>query len=104
MPKIHITNQNGEQATVDAAAGQTLMEILRDRGDVEAACGGQCACATCHVHIGDAWMSLVGAPGEAESGLLDFSMEKMPNSRLSCQIRLSDAMDGLTLTVAAAEG
>jgi 2Fe-2S ferredoxin len=104
MPKINITTPDGEQVSVEAAAGQTLMEILRDHGDVEAACGGQCACATCHVHIDAAWMSLVGAPGEAESGLLEFSMEKKPNSRLSCQIRLSDAMDGLTLTIAAAEG
>ena len=104
MPKINITTRTGNKVAVDAAAGQTLMEILRDRNDVEALCGGQRACATCHVHIDESWMAIVGAAGEDEAGLLEFSMERQPNSRLSCQIHLSDAMDGLSLTVAAAEG
>lgn len=104
MPKIHITTRGGARVSVDAASGQTLMEILRSRGDTEAACGGQRACATCHVHIDDAWMAIVGEPEAEEAGLLEFSMEKKPNSRLSCQIHLSDALDGLALTVAAAEG
>ena len=104
MPKLNITTRSGDQVSVEAAAGQTLMEILRDRSDVEALCGGQRACATCHVHIDAAWMEIVGKPGEDEAGLLEFSMEKQPNSRLSCQILLSDAMEGLALTVAAAEG
>ena len=104
MPKLNITTRSGDQVSVEAAAGQTLMEVLRNRGDVEALCGGQRACATCHVHIEDSWLVIVGEPGEEEADLLGFSMEKQPNSRLSCQIRLSDAMEGLALTVAAAEG
>ena len=104
MPKLNITTRSGDLVSVEAAADQTLMEVLRDRGDVEALCGGQRACATCHVHIDAAWMEIVGEPGEDEAGLLEFSMEKQPNSRLSCQILLSDAMEGLALTVAAAEG
>jgi ferredoxin, 2Fe-2S len=104
MPKLNITTRSGNQVSVDAAAGRTLMEILRERNDVEALCGGQRACATCHVHIDAAWMEIVGEPGEEEADLLGFSMEKQPNSRLSCQIHVSDAMDGLALTIAAAEG
>ncbi|MBI2800497.1 MAG: 2Fe-2S iron-sulfur cluster binding domain-containing protein [Gammaproteobacteria bacterium] len=104
MLKLNITNRNGELVSVVAAANQTLMEVLRNRGDVEGLCGGQRACATCHVHIDTAWMGVVGEPGEEEAALLDFSMEKQSNSRLSCQIDLLDAMDGLALTVAAAEG
>jgi 2Fe-2S ferredoxin len=104
MPKINITTRTGDKVSVEATVGQTLMEILRDRNDVEALCGGQRACATCHVHIDDSWMAIVGEAGEDEAGLLEFSMEKQPNSRLSCQIHLSDAMDGLALKVAAAEG
>jgi len=104
MPKINITTRTGDKVSVKATVGQTLMEILRDRNDVEALCGGQAACATCHVHIDDPWMAIVGEAGENEAGLLEFSMEKQPNSRLSCQIHLSDAMDGLALAVAAAEG
>ncbi len=104
MPTLKITPRSGDQISVEAATGQTLMEVLRERGDVEALCGGQCACATCHVHIDATWMSIVGEPGETETELLGFSMEKQQNSRLSCQIHLSDAMDGLTLAIAAAEG
>ena len=104
MPKINITTRTGAKVSVEATVGQTLMEILRNRNDVEALCGGQAACATCHVHIDESWMAIVGAAGEDEAGLLEFSMERQPNSRLSCQIHLSDAMDGLSLTVAAAEG
>jgi 2Fe-2S ferredoxin len=71
---------------------------------VEASCGGQCACATCHVFIDEAWMSHVGSASETELDLLDSSIERQPNSRLSCQILLSAELDGLSVTVAPPEG
>lgn len=104
MPKIHIRDSTGAASTLDATIGQTLMDALRQRGLVEAVCGGQCACATCHVHIAEAWLPLVGDPGEIEQALLDNSMECRPNSRLSCQIAVTEAMDGLSLDVALPEG
>lgn len=104
MPTLYITSRSGKTDAVEGESGQRLMNVLRERGDVEALCGGDCACATCHVHIGAPWWPAVGEPGETESALLEYSMEKQPTSRLSCQVSLSDAMDGMTLTVAAAEG
>lgn len=104
MPDISITRRSGIVLALRADAGRTLMEVLRDQGEVEAACGGQCVCATCHVHIDPTWMATVGLPAGIEVDLLDCSMERLPNSRLSCQITLTDALDGLAVTVAQAEG
>lgn len=104
MAKIHVRDPAGVASTLDATIGQTLMEALRQQGLVEAVCGGQCACATCHVHIAEAWLPLVGNAGEIERALLDNSMECRPNSRLSCQITVTEALDGLSLDVALPEG
>ena len=104
MPNITITTRRGAVLALAVANGQTLMEVLREHGEVEAACGGQCVCATCHVHVDQAWMNVVGAAAGIEVDLLDSSMERQTNSRLSCQITLCAALDGLAVTVAAAEG
>lgn len=104
MPRLNITTRTGICIPVDAETDRSVMEVLRDHGEVEAACGGECVCATCHVHVDSAWLEVVGSASELETALLDCSMERQPNSRLSCQIRLTEAMDGLSLTVAAAEG
>jgi 2Fe-2S ferredoxin len=104
MPRIHVRDPAGTASTVEAETGASLMEALRRRGLVEAVCGGQCACATCHVHIAEAWLPLAGDPGETEQALLDNSMECRPNSRLSCQIIVTVAMEGLSLDVALPEG
>lgn len=104
MPTLHFRDSSGRSGTLDATTGHSLMEALRHAGLVEAVCGGQCACATCHVHIAEAWLPLVGATGEIERVLLDNSLECRPNSRLSCQIILTEAMDGLSLDVALPEG
>lgn len=101
---IHITPRKGPAYTVDADRDEVLMYTLRERGEVEAICGGEAACATCHVHIDPAWMERVGAPNDNELALLEYSLERRPGSRLSCQIRLTDTLDGLRLSVAAAEG
>lgn len=100
MPRIHVTNRSGKTYTVDAPSGQPLMEVLRERGDIEAACGGNCACATCHVHIDAAWQERVGEPGADEITLLEYSLERCPGSRLSCQVPITDEFDGLVLHVA----
>ena len=104
VPRIHVTDRKERALVLDAADGQPLMEALRDAGLVEGLCGGNCACATCHVHIGEAWRERVGPPGEDEQVLLDYSMENRPGSRLSCQVRVDEGLDGLILRVAASEG
>jgi 2Fe-2S ferredoxin len=104
MIRIHITNRAGKTYDVEAEDGQPLMEVLRARSEVDAVCGGNCACATCHVHIDEAWLARVGSATPDEMALLDYSMEKRPTSRLSCQIPISAELDGLRLSVAQAEG
>ena len=102
MPKIYATARDGERFELDYAPGDVLMERLRDEGlDVEAACGGCCSCATCHVYVDH---RSVGAPGDVESGLLSALEAFDPaRSRLSCQIELSPAQDQLAVEVAPEE-
>jgi ferredoxin, 2Fe-2S len=104
MPLIHVTPRAGSPYAVEAQSGQPLMEVLRARGDVEALCGGNCACATCHVHIAEDWRERVGPAGPDEAALLAFSLENAPGSRLSCQVQLTEALNGLRIRVAASEG
>ena len=104
MIKINVVEHDGTEAIIEGAIGHSLMEVLRARGAVEASCGGQCACATCHVYIDDAWMALAGTPSETEIDLLDSSMERQPNSRLSCQVSLTAELNGFMVTVAPPEG
>lgn len=80
------------------------MSILRDAGLVEAICGGQCACATCHIHLSEADIGKVGCAEGVELDLLESSLEANATSRLSCQITISDDLEGLTLRVAQQEG
>ena len=98
MPSITFINAAGDEQKVEGDTGTSLMQIAMDE-DVEeivAECGGGCACATCHCYIDEAWMAKVGEPNDFESEMLDCTTEeRKPNSRLSCQIILSDEMDGL---------
>ena len=66
---------------------------------IEAECGGACACATCHVYVADEWRSVTGEPEPMESDMLDFAYDPRPGSRLSCQLQVSDELDGLVVTV-----
>ncbi len=102
MPRLQVTNRAGEVREIRVAASQTLMEALRDEGfDIEALCGGCCSCATCHVHIDAAWAHCLPAMSEDEDCLLEGSQHYVPGaSRLSCQLRLTQQMDGLKLTIA----
>ena len=102
MPKLIVVNRAGKETAVDADTGLSVMETIRDNGfdELLALCGGACSCATCHVHIDPDWMKTVGGPGEDEDDLLESSDHRQANSRLSCQIKMTDALDGLRVTIA----
>jgi len=102
MPKVTFITAKGETIVVDDAAG-SLMEIARDHdvAGIEGACGGVCSCATCHVHVDDAWVEKVGPASENELDLLDAEDNFSETaSRLSCQVELTDQLDGLVVRVA----
>jgi len=100
MPKIIYIDSDGKSRTVDAEVGATVMEtaIKNDVPGIEAECGGACACATCHVYVDEAWQEKVGPAAPMEQDMLDFAFDVRPNSRLSCQIKVSDELDGLVVT------
>ena len=103
MTKIHVTDAEGGRHVVDAPNGESLMSALLDAGieGILADCGGGCACATCHCYIEEGGMDLVGEVNPIESAMLDSAATpRQENSRLSCQIDISDALDGLKVTVA----
>jgi len=97
MAKITFTQPDGSNQVVDADAGMTVMEAAKKNlvPGIEAECGGACACATCHVYVDDAWREKVGPPSEMEEDMLDFAFDVRPGSRLSCQIKVTPALDGL---------
>ena len=99
MPKITYIDATGTARTVEGVVGATVMEtaIKNDVPGIEAECGGACACSTCHVYIDDAWREKVGEPSPMEEDMLDFAYEVKPSSRLSCQIKVSEELDGLTV-------
>ncbi|TIX51363.1 2Fe-2S iron-sulfur cluster-binding protein [Alteraurantiacibacter aquimixticola] len=102
MPKLIVVNRAGEESTVDAASGLTVMEAIRDNGfdELLALCGGCCSCATCHVHVDPAFKDKLPAMSEDENDLLDSSDDRDENSRLSCQIPFTDDLDGLKVRIA----
>jgi 2Fe-2S ferredoxin len=102
MPEITVTTREGETSSLTVNAGVTLMEALRDGGHDEllALCGGCCSCATCHVYIAPEFLGLLPAMSEDENELLDSTSFRKENSRLSCQIKLTDAYNGLRATIA----
>ncbi|WP_341990301.1 2Fe-2S iron-sulfur cluster-binding protein [Azorhizobium sp. AG788] len=99
MPSITFVAFDGARRTVTAPAGATAMEaaVRNAVPGIDADCGGACACATCHVYVDEAWRVAVGEPGDMEEDMLDFASDVRPTSRLSCQIKLTDALDGLVL-------
>ena len=102
MPKVTFIPFTGESRTVEVPAGWTLMEAAVQNGveGITAECGGGCACATCHVLVSPAWVDRVPAMGPAENDLLECTaVPRTPQSRLSCQIPLSAALDGLTVNL-----
>lgn len=99
MIKITFIDIGGTARTVEAETGSTVMEAAIKQGvpGIEAECGGACACSTCHVYIDEAWREKVGAPSPMEEDMLDFAFEVQPSSRLSCQIKVREDLDGLTV-------
>jgi len=102
MAKITVISRDGEARDVEAENDLTLMEVIRDNGfdELLALCGGCCSCATCHVHVDPAFAEKVGKMGEDEDDLLESTEHRNETSRLSCQIPVSDALEGLIVTIA----
>ncbi|XOV81893.1 MAG: 2Fe-2S iron-sulfur cluster-binding protein [bacterium] len=101
MVKITYIEHDGTEHQVDAPAGTTVMNAALDNlvPGIDADCGGECSCATCHVMVDKAWMAKVGQPSEAEESMLDLNPERVENSRLSCQIPVTDELDGLIVNL-----
>ncbi|MFD1331921.1 2Fe-2S iron-sulfur cluster-binding protein [Methylopila musalis] len=106
MASITFIDSSGEERVVDGKDGQTVMEVavINDVPGIDADCGGACACATCHVYVDEAWREAVGGPAPMEEDMLDFAYDVRPNSRLSCQIKISPALDGLRVTTPERQG
>ena len=99
MPKINYKDNQGNSKTIEVENGLSVMEgaIQNDVPGIDADCGGACACATCHVYVREEWADKVGKAVEMEEDMLDFAFDVRDNSRLSCQIKVSGSIDGLTL-------
>ena len=99
MAKITYVQHDGTEQVVDVKAGMSVMEGAIKNGvpGIDADCGGACACATCHVYIDTAWTEKVGGPNTMEESMLDFAEGVEPNSRLSCQVKITEELDGLVV-------
>jgi 2Fe-2S ferredoxin len=100
MPKITYVDASGKERVVEAKNGMTVMEtaIKHNIPGIDADCGGACACATCHVYVDEAFADKVGKPSAMEQSMLDFAENVKETSRLSCQIKVRDDLDGLKVT------
>ena len=101
MAKITFITHDGEERIVEIADGWSLMEGAVRNGvpGIDAECGGACACATCHVYVDPAWTAALPPKSDSEDAMLDFALVTSPNSRLSCQIKVTPALDGLIVRV-----
>lgn len=99
---IHVTDRSGQERSIPATEGHSLMETIRAAGmdELMALCGGCCSCATCHVFVDPEFAGLLPPLGNDEDDLLDTSEARDARSRLSCQIPIRDALDGLRVTIA----
>jgi 2Fe-2S ferredoxin len=106
MPKITFIDHDGTEHTVEAELGSTVMEtaLKNDIGGIVGECGGACTCATCLVNVDEKWFPVVGPPSPEEEDMLDFAFEVTPTSRLSCQIKVTEALDGLIVRTPAYQG
>jgi len=100
MPKITYNNFQGNSKTIEVENGLSVMEgaIQKDIPGIDADCGGSMACATCHVYVDDKWYDKIPKAEDAENDMIDMAFEPKKNSRLSCQLIVSDKLDGLVVT------
>lgn len=100
MPKITFTDAAGTSREVETKNGTSLMEAAVQNmiPGIDADCGGACACATCHVYVGEGWLEKLKAKDDMEDSMLDFAENVQDNSRLSCQILMNDELDGITVS------
>ncbi len=106
MAKITFIDSSGKSHEVEAEVGATVMEtaVRNAVPEIEAECGGACACATCHVYVDPEWIERTGKPEPMEEDMLDFAFEVQPTSRLSCQIKVKPALDGLIVRTPSRQG
>ena len=101
MPKITFIEHNGTPHTVEIAVGKSVMQAAVENNvpGIDADCGGECACATCHVYVNAEWLPVTGfpVPGSQEASMLSFAAVTQDDSRLSCQIKVTEALDGLVV-------
>ena len=102
MPRLIVTTREGDTSEIDVGEGLTVMEAIRDNGfdELLALCGGCCSCATCHVHVDPEFLGQLPPMSEDEDDLLESSDHRETNSRLSCQLPFTGALDGLKVTIA----
>ena len=102
MAKLIVTTRKGETHTLEAPTGSSVMEVIRDSSisDILALCGGACSCATCHVHVASEFAGILPPMSADENGLLEGSDHRDARSRLSCQIRMTESLSGLSVTIA----
>ena len=102
MPRLIVVTRDGEEREIMGETGLSVMEAIRDAGidEILALCGGCCSCATCHVHVDPEFAAKLPPMSEDENDLLDSSSDRDETSRLSCQLQITDALDGLKVTVA----
>ena len=100
MPKLIFVDSEGTETSVEAENGLSVMEVARDNDlEIEGTCGGSISCCTCHVIIDKDWYSIVGGPNPDEEDMLDLAVGLQSTSRLSCQIEVSNELDGLRMTI-----
>jgi ferredoxin, 2Fe-2S len=101
MAKITFIQHNGSEQTVEGQNGMSVMEtaVKNMVPGIDADCGGACACATCHVYVEPEWVGKAGSRSQMEEDMLDFAFDVRDSSRLSCQIKVSDQLDGLRVRV-----
>jgi ferredoxin, 2Fe-2S len=106
MTKITYITSRGERIETEGENGSTVMEvaIMNAVPGIIAECGGACTCATCHVYVEPEWREVVGGPSNMEEDMLDFAFDVQDNSRLSCQIKVRDVLDGLVVRVPTRQG
>lgn len=101
MPKITFIEFNGTTHAVDAAAGQSVMLVATSNRvpGIVADCGGSCSCATCHVYVDPGWLDRIPAPSNTEKEMIECALHVQDNSRLGCQIEVTEALDGLVIRI-----